>query len=159
MTNPNGRRGSAAGFSLVELLVAASVLGVLAALALPSGQEALARMRVEAAGRYLMVAIDRERDRALRQGWQRLLPLEGSDGLLAATEARHLGVTVQHTMPEALRFTANGLLIDGGTVVLSNPHTSLRRCLVVSLPLGVMRFGRHDGAAPSSSDCKPDPFL
>lgn len=150
------------GFSLPELLVVASVLGVLAALVLPSGQEALARMRVEAASRYWLVAIERERDRALREGFQRELPLDGRDGLLAASEARHLEVSVAHTMPEALRFTANGLLIDGGTVVLSNPHTNLRRCLVVALPLGVMRLGRHHGAPdarPSSDDCKPDATL
>jgi prepilin-type N-terminal cleavage/methylation domain-containing protein len=151
-------RAEQAGYSLVELLVAVLVLALLAAIALPSGQEALARMRVEAASRGLMLAIERERDRALRQGESLSQALEGPAGLLAEGH----GVAVHHNLPAELRFTANGLVIDGGTVVVAHPATALRRCLVLALPLGLLRLG-HYGAEPaaelSSGHCRPDPSL
>jgi hypothetical protein len=46
--------------------------------------------------------------------------------------------------------------------VLSSRGTSLRRCLVMALPLGVVRLGRY-GADPStppdSTACLPDDAL
>ena len=153
---------ASSAFSLPELLIAVTLLGILAALALPSGQGALARMRVEAASRSLMLEIERGRDRALREGRPVVLALEGEQGLLAEARATGAQLAVHHNLPEALRVTANGLLIDGGTVVVASPATPLRRCLVLSLPLGVLRLGAY-GSAPeaglSSDHCRPDPTL
>ena len=64
-----------------------------------------------------------------------------------------------------MRFAANGLTLDGGTVVLGSLHSPYRRCLVISLPLGVSRVGRYDGdpldpaIGLSSSRCLPDEAL
>jgi type II secretory pathway pseudopilin PulG len=154
--------GGSAGLSLPDLLVAVALLGILAAIALPSGQGALARMRVEAASRGVFVAIERERDRALRQGRAVALPVAGVDGLVERLAAEHGGVALHHNLPAQLRFSANGLLIDGGTVVVAGAGTPLRRCVVWSLPLGVLRMGqyRSDPAATlSSAHCLPDPTL
>ena len=65
---------------------------------------------------------------------------------------------LQSNLPEMLRFTANGLLLDGGLVVLSHPHVSHRLCMVIGLPLGITRTGiyQEDPAlAFSSSHCRP----
>ncbi|MFN4867976.1 MAG: prepilin-type N-terminal cleavage/methylation domain-containing protein, partial [Cyanobium sp.] len=43
------------GHTLPELLLAVALLAILAAIALPSGQGALARMRVEAASREVVL--------------------------------------------------------------------------------------------------------
>jgi hypothetical protein len=51
---------------------------------------------------------------------------------------------------------------DGGTVVISAAGTELRRCLVMSLPLGVVRLGRYEGGqgdSPSSSACRAEEAL
>jgi hypothetical protein len=61
---------------------------------------------------------------------------------------------VEHNLPGEVRFTANGLLLDGGTVMLRHPHTTLTRCVVVSLPLGVTRVGLQ-----GKGGCLPDPAL
>jgi hypothetical protein len=53
-----------------------------------------------------------------------------------------------------VRFSSNGLVLDGGTVVVGHPATALFRCVVVSLPLGVTRVGLWEGGA-----CRPDPAL
>ena len=64
-----------------------------------------------------------------------------------------------HNFPATLRFTANGLAIDGGVVVLSKAGTGLRRCLVLALPLGLVRLGRYDAdpaATPTATNCQAE---
>jgi hypothetical protein len=71
-------------------------------------------------------------------------------------------VQVRHNFPEALRFSSNGLVLDGGTVVLSSKGTQLQRCLVMALPLGIVRVGRYGAnpaAGPRAEACTPDPQL
>lgn len=150
------------GYSLPELLLAVALLAIVAAIALPSGQGALARMRVEAASRGVVLAIERERDRALRQGRSASLAVDGAGGLVEQLAAEHGGVELRHNLPAQLRFSANGLLIDGGTVVVASAGTPLRRCVVWSLPLGVLRLGQY-GAEPAgvlqAGQCLPDSTL
>ncbi len=157
-------RSESSGFTLVELLVAVLLLALLLALAWPSGQEALAALRLEAGLRAVVREIERERDQALRSGEPQQLTLEGSGGLLqqALQEQPLPALQWRTTLPPALRIAANGLVIDGGTLVLVAPGQRQQRCLVLSLPLGVMRLGRYDGPlqdSPSSSLCLPEPGL
>jgi prepilin-type N-terminal cleavage/methylation domain-containing protein len=171
------QRQAGAGFSLPELLVAVAVLGLLAALALDGGQRSLARMRVEAATRRLGWGLEQARQQAQSQGlpcalelgpagWREPsggnLPGCGGDLADGATAKQTSGVVLRSNLPSALRFSSNGLVLDGGTVVLSAAGTDLRRCLVMSLPLGVVRLGRYEGvegAAPSSSACRAEEAL
>ncbi|CAK6699447.1 MULTISPECIES: GspH/FimT family protein [unclassified Synechococcus] len=170
-------RGPAQGFSLTELLVGVTVLLLLAGLAIQAGGESMARQRLEVATRRLVLGIERGRSAAERQGrpcglslapggWQ-----EPQSGSLAGCEqaAMPLGegvengtIELSHNLPDTLRFSSNGLVLDGGTVVLSSEGTELRRCLVMALPLGVVRVGRYGGAPggrPDSSACSPDSSL
>ena len=168
-------RGSGcSGFSQAELLVALAVLGLLLVLGVSSGHSSLARMRVEAASRRLGLGLEAARQQAQRQGQPCALELgpagwrEPSGGSLAGCDEvladgdgaeESGGVELRHNLPAALRFSSNGLVLDGGTVVVSAPGTALRRCLVMSLPLGVVRLGRYEGAAGaalSSSACVAD---
>jgi prepilin-type N-terminal cleavage/methylation domain-containing protein len=158
------RGNAAAGFSLPELLVAITVLGLLAALCVGGGHESLARQRLEAALRRLDQGIQRARAEAQQRGQPCGLSLRaGPDGtgwgppgdgslppcqrsLEALQEPIGGGaVQVEHNLPAVLRFTANGLVLDAGTVVLRTAGTDLRRCLVMALPLGITRLGRERG--------------
>jgi hypothetical protein len=47
-------------------------------------------------------------------------------------------------LPEQLRFGSNGLVLDGGLVVFSHSASTLRPCVVLSLPLGVTRQGVYE---------------
>jgi len=175
----NRRHEHTAGFSLPEALVAVALLGLLASLGTVGTQRQLARMRVEAAIRRVASGIEAGRAAALRrgrpcgltlseEGWE---TLAGGELIGCAEAARSLSegvaageVQLSHTLPEEVRFSANGLVLDGGTVVVAAPGTELRRCLVMALPLGVVRLGRYGGegggeggGAPSAEACQPDP--
>ena len=65
----------------------------------------------------------------------RLRPCPGVS--VALQEVLHQGLIQLHTnLPAVMRVSANGLLLDGGTTVLSHGRLDHTRCLVVSLPLG-----------------------
>ena len=160
------------GFSLPELLVTVSVLSLLASLGIDGGQRSLARMRVETTSRRLGWGIEQARRQAQSlgqpcalelgpNGWRQ--PSGGSlPGCGEADVELEPHVAIGSNLPGALRFSSNGLVLDGGTVVVSAAGTELRRCLVMSLPLGVVRLGRYEGEpgdSPSSSACRAEEAL
>ena len=154
------------GFSLPELLVAMVVLAILAVVGLGQGGEVLARQRVDAALRRLEQGIHRARSEAIRRGapcgislgdgaWLPPPLSSGLDPCFAGEEpVAESQVQISHNFPQTLRFSRNGLVLDGGSVVLSSEGTPLQRCLVMSLPLGVMRMGRQ-----GAKGCEADPAL
>jgi hypothetical protein len=77
---------------------------------------------------------------------------------MALAELDSSPLQLQSNLPEMLRFTANGLLLDGGLVVLSHPRVSHRLCMVIGLPLGITRSGIYQAdpaVAFSSTHCRP----
>jgi Tfp pilus assembly protein FimT len=149
--------------TLAEQLVVVSLLGGLGGWGLALGHEKRQRQKVEAVAGELLAGIQLARAEAERRqlacglsldrgGWQ-----EPANGSLpaCATGMKRFGdaVTLAHSFPATLRFSANGLVIDGGLVVLSQSGTQLRRCLVMALPLGLVRLGRYDAdpAGPLSA--------
>ncbi len=155
---------ASAGLSLAELLVGVAVLGLLISLGWRGGMEALARQRLDAATRRLELGIERGRAEAqqhdqacglslVEEGWA---PPQGG-GLPACLPSREglmdplviaIGeVQLNHNFPAVLRFSRNGLVLDGGTAVLAASGTSVQRCLVMSPPLGITRLGRYQGGA------------
>lgn len=165
------------GFSLVELMVTIAVAAVLASTVLVRPGLQQQRLELETAMRRLRVGLDRARLAAERnqqpcglslgaQGWQKphssalpvcpgaLLPLRES----AAGGSPDTLISLRTNLPELLRFTANGLVLDGGVVVLRHTQMPLQRCLVLGLPLGITRTGRYEGDSEqplSSSHCRP----
>lgn len=160
------------GMTLAELLVAVLVLGLMAAVGIGGVGRTLARTRVEAAARQLAAELEQARSSAeaagtpcavalTSRGWSQ----EQASNLPPCRIAAGAGlqqVVVSHNLAGPLRIASNGLLLDGGTLIVAAPGSELQRCLVVSLPLGVVRIGRSKGTAgapPRSSDCVVDPSL
>ena len=170
-----------AGMTLPEAMLSVAVLGILASLVMPPAQDSLARQRLEAASRQLGMGLERARARAEErgqpcglslglQGW--IAPTDGAGSLPAClgdnNEPLNTGIGIadalklRHTFPAVLRISSNGLVLDGGTAVLSDSGTSLQRCLVMAPPLGIVRLGRYQGSIDgelNSSACLPDPTL
>jgi type II secretory pathway pseudopilin PulG len=160
----------AEGFSLPELLLAALLLGGLAMVGLGEAARCVARQRVESAARRVALGLELGRAAAQRQGAPCGLQLSErgwqgpeSGGSLPACTGVQLAlgegvaggaVQLEHNLPPEVRFTSNGLVLDGGTVRLSAEGSDLERCLVMALPLGVVRLGRWE-----QQGCRPDPSL
>ena len=149
-----------------EVLVAMAVLAILAVVGFGQGGELLARQRVEAALKRVEQGLNRARAEAVRRGapcgirlgdgvWMPPAPSSHLEPCFSAEEPiAESRVQISHNFPDPLRFSRNGLVLDGGSVVLRSQGTDLQRCLVMSLPLGVTRMG-HQGA----NGCEADPAL
>lgn len=151
------RRLEQAGFSLVELLLVVLLLGGLGLISLRQGASSLARERVESATRRIAVGLEQARVAASRSGrpcglqmgpagWQAPLasdlPACGGISLVEGEGIDPGGIRLEHNLPPLVRFSSNGLVLDGGTVRIAAAGSALERCLVMSLPLGVVRLGR-----------------
>ena len=166
------RRNRPNGFSLVECLVVVALLGILATLAIPSSSAVQRRLEMDSGLRRLRVGLDRgrmaaERDRqpcALQlsaNGWQP--PLAGDmpacrGGVTSLAETGSGELELRSNLPDAVRFSANGLVLDGGLVVVSHPSHAQALCLVIGLPLGISRSGVYRGdlnSSLSSALCLP----
>ena len=165
-------RHACAGFSLVELLVTIAVLGILVSTAIASPASVKQNLELETGLRRLRIGLDRGRLAAERSqqpcalslspnGWD--APLAGElvacrGAILDLREEGASALTLRSNLPDAVRFTANGLVLDGGLVVLSHPQRTQPLCLVIGLPLGITRTGTYlaDVDRPlSSSQCRP----
>ena len=172
MRSGGARRNRPNGFSLMECLVVLALLGILATLAIPSSSAVQRRLELDSGLRRLQVGLDRGRMAAERNrqpcalelsmnGW--ISPLEGvlpacrgAVTRLAETGADEL--ELRSNLPDAVRFSTNGLVLDGGLVVLAHPSHAQALCLVIGLPLGISRTGvyRGDpGGSLSSALCLP----
>jgi len=152
------------GYALAELLVGGVLVGLLSVGAFRGGGEAVARQRLEASARSLGQGIEAARREASKRGLPCGLSLgpggwvPPSGGELASCTADQkslqddwlqasdrAGLELDHNLPAVVRFSSNGFVLDGGTVVLGQRGTALRRCLVMALPLGIVRVGRYEG--------------
>ena len=155
-------------WTLPEAMVALVVLALLGALAWRSGAEALALRSLQTASQRVMDGLEEGRVAALREGepcgsrlgasgWEP--PLDSSlppcrgvrSGLGSGINLEKGDVRLVHNLPDPVRFTANGLVLDGGTVWIRSARTRVARCVVVSLPLGVTRVGRE-----GAEGCEPE---
>ena len=166
------RRNRPNGFSLLECLVVVALLGILATLAIPNSSAVQRRLELDSGLRRLRVGLDRgrmaaERDRqpcALQltaTGWQP--PLTGDlpacrGGVTPFAETSAGDLKLRSNLPEVVRFSSNGLVLDGGLVVLSHHSHVKALCLVIGLPLGISRSGVYRGdpsGSLSSALCLP----
>ena len=173
-------RRSSEGFSLVELMVTVAVVGIIASLTLPNSASHSDQLQLDVAARRFQQGLERARQAARRsqkacgislgsEAWMEpeqqvlmgeLAPCSGV-GLALQEDLQHGPIRVHTNLPDVIRVSANGLLLDGGTTVLSHERVDRSLCLVVSLPLGVSRVGTyqavppHLGEPPRSTFCRP----
>ena len=156
--------------SLVELLTAVAIVGILAGTSINASRRPLAHQQLLAAARQLELGIEQGRDQAMDQqspcalalGDARWIAPEGG-ALPACTHAvgpllagdRGAGLQLSHNINE-LQFTTNGLVLGGGTVRLAVDGLAQQRCVVISLPLGITRQGLwSEGQCLPASKAQP----
>lgn len=173
MCSDGSMSNRANGFSLLEVLVVVALVGILATLAIPSSSAVQRRLKLDSGLRRLRLGLDRGRMAAKRDrqpcalklsanGWQP--PLAGDlpacrGGVTPLKESGAGALELRSNLPDAVRFSTNGLVLDGGLVVLSHPSHGQALCLVIGLPLGISRSGFYEGdpsGSMSSSLCLPN---
>ena len=158
------RRRRDNGFSFVECLVVVALLGILATLAIPSSGALQRRLELDSGLRRLRVGLDRGRMAAKRDsqpcalqlsasGWQ--TPLTGDlpgcrGGVTPLSETGAGALVLRSNLPDSVRFSSNGFVLDGGLVLLSHLSHGQTLCMVIGLPLGITRTGVYRGD-PSAS--------
>lgn len=172
MCSDGSSRNRPNGFSLVECLVVVALLGILATLSIPSSSAVQRRLKLDSGLRRLLVGLDRGRMAAGRDrqpcalqltasGWQppRTGDLPACRGAVMPLAETGAGAfELRSNLPDAVRFSSNGLVLDGGLVVLAHPSHDQALCLVIGLPLGISRTGVYRGdpdRSLSSSLCLP----
>ena len=164
------------GFTLVELMMAVALVGIICSIGLVHAGADRDRLQLDAAARRLQLGLQRARLSARRHQQACVVALGPEAWVAAESDAlppcsgaalslqegvAPAEISVHTNLPSVVRVSANGLLLDGGTTVLSHPRVSGSRCLVVSLPLGISRVGRYaapppvEGDALRSSQCRP----
>ena len=156
--------------SLVELLTAVAIVGILAGTSINASRRPLAHQQLLAAARQLELGIEQARDQAMDQqapcalalgeaGW--MAPEDGNlpvcthaTGPLLAGD-RGAGLQLKHNIT-VLQFTTNGLVLGGGTVRLAVDGLAQEGCVVISLPLGITRQGLwSEGQCLPASKAQP----
>lgn len=174
------------GFTLAEVMVTVSLVGVIAVLGIPRALQAYSAAKLNTSANRLHMALERAFqmvDLKARfptgrcsislssSGWTDasgssdppcLANGEGdiNDGLGLSSTTQ-----LRHTFPASLTIQSsdsNQRASDGGMAVLSSSDSQLQRCLVLDPVLGMVRLGRYQGAqsgALNLNDCVADVSL
>jgi hypothetical protein len=79
-------------------------------------------------------------------------------GVTPLVETGEGELELRSNLPDTVRFSTNGLVLDGGMVVVSHLSHAQALCLVIGLPLGISRSGVYRGdprSTLSSALCQP----
>lgn len=159
------------GFTLIEILSAVLIIGVIAAMTMPNLLKLMSHNRVKEGIATINGAIKETQRQAIREGQQcrinintttRIISGDPNNCLLQQREINE-NIIVRHTTslgtPPSILFSAKGTTTNSGTIVVSSDTTDTQRCFVISLGLGITRTGNYTGAKTgtvSSNDCESE---
>ncbi len=141
------------GFTLTESLIVVAIVGILAAIAMPSLIAARNRAQLAQATDLVVASLQQAQQEAIRRNQSCTLTLDKIARKIVGQQGCVL--TSDRTLPDAIGLDHNGTStiqygIRGNTTtnksiilaVIDNPHAN--RCLTVSAPLGIIRLGTYD---------------
>ncbi len=156
----HGHRRRARGLTLIEILIAVAVLGILAALALPDLGQRMARHRLAAAAETLALDLAEARVEAAQAGPLYLVFDRRADWCYAVArnprcgcsgaEACQIKVVRATDTPGVQLATAEDALFDGATLPVAGGQVLLRGAGgVETLQVGLSPLGRPRVCSPS----------
>ena len=152
------------GFTLLEMLVTAIIVGVIAAISLPNLLGLLNRNRINDAMGQIEGAFKEAQKQAIRTGKSCSITIDTNRVVNSATDGcllnnRDLNDLVQLSSSRAsITFSSKGnITIDAvnptPVIVVSMANgngTNLQRCVVIQNSLGSIRTGNYTGAIPTT---------
>jgi prepilin-type N-terminal cleavage/methylation domain-containing protein len=158
-------RETEGGFTVIEMLVGIVMAGILATIMAPSFLGMYSRSRVNQSLTSVQGAILEGQRQAMRTSTPCTLSLNtstpGVTGNCLTTSNRTFNQVRMRASATNMRFDIKGAVsnTDGSamsqpiTVVVSAANTNLQRCLVMSVPLGLIRTGYYTGTDTVESNC------
>lgn len=156
------------GFTLIELMVALVIVGVIGAIAAPNFIGLLNRIRVDSALEKLLGAVKETQRMSMKYGKSCRININPTTNTLSATKSNCLSnsraineniiirTNLSGSIP-SIPFSYKGSTTKMGTIVLSSDFTDMQKCFVISLGLGIMRVGNYIGdknGSVSATKCK-----
>lgn len=153
------------GFSLIELLVVTSIIGLISGISLPMLTRNLENEQLNAATKVAAAWLDDIRRQAIQNSTpcrividSANISLDGScDDLANSSSILRLSDEIQSNQPITLTrtdtgtteivFTPRGTATSGADLELSFAGSPLGRCLRVMAPLGLVRLGQRINSA------------
>ncbi len=144
------------GYTLAELMITVVIVGIIAAIAVPSFLGLLSRIRLEGALQQLLGAINETQRLAMVRGKSCRINIDPNTKKITANSAgcllsnRNLNdeITVRSnfTGTTNITFSYKGSTTRAGTIVLSSDNTDLQKCFVIALGTGIKRIGDYTGS-------------
>lgn len=155
------------GFTLMELILAVTIVGVIAAIASPSFVGLFSRYKLEGALQQLLGAINEAQRLAMLRGKSCRINIDPNTNNLTTNTAECLlsnrnldnDITIRSNFPGTtnITFSHKGSNTRMGTIVLSLDYTDYQKCFVIALGTGIKRTGNYNGSkvgSVSSSNCQ-----
>jgi prepilin-type N-terminal cleavage/methylation domain-containing protein len=160
------------GFTLTEVLMVLVIAGILGAMATPSFLAMYEKNQVKDAVNTVQGALIETQREAMRKSkncniTMTATTITSSNGCLI-TGDRALDKVTLYSSNTNFGFDIKGTTVNNSTpptnlnspvtiVLLSNSNQKLRRCVVLSAPLGLIRTGKYNGSLipPVDSNCTP----
>ncbi len=151
------------GFTLIETLAVAIIIGIIAAIAAPNFLGLLSRNQVNEALDKINGAIKESQRQAIRKGKSCRINIDTSTNIITGnpndcllnTRKIRSSIDIRTNLsgtPPNILFSAKGSTTKSGTIVVFSDTSTLQRCFVISLGLGITRTGEYTGSKTESID-------
>ncbi|MDJ0650062.1 MAG: type II secretion system protein [Xenococcaceae cyanobacterium MO_188.B19] len=151
------------GFTLIETLAVAIMVGILAAIAAPNLFGLLTRNRINQALSQIEGAITEAQRQAIRQGKSCTVEIDTTNNAISGNPSNCLlnereiadSIEIETNLsgtPPSIKFSYKGSSSKAGKIVVSSLGSNLKKCFAISLGLGITRTGEYEPDSSQPND-------
>ncbi len=149
--------GNNGGFTLLETLVVLAIVGIVAAIGIPSVLAMYQRQQLDIAMGIVVSSLQESQQRAIEQNHSCIVTFDVGQAKILANGSNHClvsgdrslptGITLAHSGGSSINYGAKGNTTDNRTIFLNTSNSPVPpKCIVVSAPIGILRQGTYDQA-------------